>query len=792
MSVHTPTVVGQAVGNPWMARGLFVKRPNFHQLAGSGTEVPAWAGRLQASLRGVPAAVLACFVASWVPVPAAAQWIMGEGGLATTYVGAEPGTKRPVFRKLMLVAIGPDAVAPDPHHDHFAGCMRDAVVAVVERDTEWRDTLDLATKPLFTLADDLRGAGVPVDSASVGAGRRARIDSVAAVMADVRLQFMRNLASCLGPRRELVQHARLGVVNRVCLPGAARSCSGRGFTTDPGYSSNQRFAKIFEWFQNGGARAENEVVELGRDGAVVPVAITRELYEKPWPEAPDSAAVRRAFEAAVPQLRRARARFDYVVPRMLRLPREASHRLIDVIANPSVAVPGLADSAVGPDALLILSDEIARTRIVECVTLRAKRTPEDAGACAGYTLDVDLLASCMNGGRCVPPYSADGLLGPLAVTAPLGTADLVSAALLPRLPGASLDEYKRHAVGCRHEATPEAAASCVARASLAPDAQGTLDCLTRNAKDRSRAAGVAACLSDGLKEGPQRAVATCMAAAHADPKVAAICAAQGGLRPEVTEAAACARARLERKDTAGAAACAAGLSGGQPAKLARCVAEHPRDWKAATVCFYAGDGLPEGTGAVLECAGTSSDYKAFAGCVVSSGLLSGAATGDGARLLKCAAQSGGDGLGTVACMAGDSLTAEQQIALQCALQSPDPATFAVCTGGQLTVREFVKCRDRRFGDDECFGPNNEIRKLLKNVGIDIGEGTVIADLADVHLKVLQSQVAFAEHAGRELANLAEGAFKAVQDVASAVGSVANAVVSAGVSVIVQIFKAFGF
>lgn len=767
-------------------------RLDLQKHATSGSVGPTTAGRLRPLRHGLRAAVLALFMATWLPAPATAQWIMGEGGLAATYVGAQPDSKRPVFRKLMLVAIGPDTVAPDTHHDLLARCMRDAVVAVVERDTEWRDTLDLATKPIFTLADDLRSAGVPVDSGSLGAGRRARIDSVAAVMTDVRLQFVRNLTACLGPRRELARQARLGVVNRVCLPDAARTCSGRSVTADPDYSSNQRYAKLFEWFQNGGARAENEVVELGQDGSLVPVAITRDLREQPWPEAPDPATARRAFEAAVPQLRRARARFDYVVPRLLGLPREAGHRLIDVIANPSVALPGLADSVVGPDALLTLSDEVARTRIVECVTLRAKRTPEDAGACAGYQLDVDLLASCMNSRRCVPPYSADGLLGALAVTAPAGTAELVSAALLPRLPGASLEEYERHAAACRKAPTPEAAAACVARASLAPDAQGTLDCLAANARDRGKTRGIAACLSDGLKEGPQRAVAACMAAAHADPKVAAICAAKAGLPPEVTEAAECARARLERNDTAGAAACAAGMAGGQPARLARCVARHPRDWKAATVCFYAGNGLPEGTEAVLGCADTSGDYKAFAGCVASSGLLGEAATGDGARLLRCAAQSGGDGLGTVACMAGDSLTPEQQIALQCALQSPDPATFAACTGGRLAVREFVKCRDRNFGDDECFGPNNEIRKLLKNVGIDVGQGTVVADLANVHLKVLQSQVAFAEHVGKDLANLSEGAFRVVQDVASAVANVAGAVVSAGVSVVVQVFKAFGF
>lgn len=85
------------------------------------------------------------------------------------------------------------------------------------------------------------------------------------------------------------------------------------------------------------------------------------------------------------------------------------------------------------------------------------------------------------------------------------------------------------------------------------------------------------------------------------------------------------------------------------------------------------------------------------------------------KFARCAILSQGSGFGTAACMLSEKLTPEQQIALQCAAQSPDLVTFAACTGGQLTLREFAKCQGKDIAEDECFGENNEIRKFFKNV-----------------------------------------------------------------------------
>jgi hypothetical protein len=72
---------------------------------------------------------------------------------------------------------------------------------------------------------------------------------------------------------------------------------------------------------------------------------------------------------------------------------------------------------------------------------------------------------------------------------------------------------------------------------------------------------------------------------------------------------------------------------------------------------------------------------------------------------------------------------EWRIAAECAVSSGGvPVTFAVCTGGRLTIRELFKCVQGRIGES-CFGPNNTIRKFFENAFHDLlngpGEGNDI-------------------------------------------------------------------
>ncbi len=99
---------------------------------------------------------------------------------------------------------------------------------------------------------------------------------------------------------------------------------------------------------------------------------------------------------------------------------------------------------------------------------------------------------------------------------------------------------------------------------------------------------------------------------------------------------------------------------------------------------------------------------------------------DQARLVGCLKDQYDDGTitltGTAVCYGAGSFqpNAELQIAMECAVTTGgNPMAFAGCAGGRLTERELTKCVTHGVGGDGCFGPNNEIVKALRAVGIDV-------------------------------------------------------------------------
>jgi hypothetical protein len=81
--------------------------------------------------------------------------------------------------------------------------------------------------------------------------------------------------------------------------------------------------------------------------------------------------------------------------------------------------------------------------------------------------------------------------------------------------------------------------------------------------------------------------------------------------------------------------------------------------------------------------------------------------------VDCAVQSKGDATGFATCagskLLGASLNPEQQIALQCVVQSGgQPYAAAGCAATRLTLRELEKCATDGFGGDGCFGDSNDL------------------------------------------------------------------------------------
>jgi hypothetical protein len=189
--------------------------------------------------------------------------------------------------------------------------------------------------------------------------------------------------------------------------------------------------------------------------------------------------------------------------------------------------------------------------------------------------------------------------------------------------------------------------------------------------------------------------------------------------------------------------------------------QHSEDWSAAALCFAGerGTNVPPQARTAINCyAQSGGDRNALIGCLASSALPD--MPGDVGRIARCAIVNQGSGLATAACVVRADLTPEQQILLQCASSSADLSTFAICTGGQLTAREFAKCRERRVGENDCFGPNNEIRRFVRNVfQQDIHDQTVLGQAMNVHLEMVKWQVVFAEATLKAAGDLANGALQ---------------------------------
>jgi len=190
------------------------------------------------------------------------------------------------------------------------------------------------------------------------------------------------------------------------------------------------------------------------------------------------------------------------------------------------------------------------------------------------------------------------------------------------------------------------------------------------------------------------------------------------------------------------------------------------------MCYAAQrEDIPEPTRVALSCAQNAEDWRRFAGCVVGSKLNIG---GDLGKITACAAANGGDPITTAACSAYFDLTPEQQIAIQCASQSSDAMTFVACTGGQLTLREYMKCQGKAVAQEDCFGPNNEIRKFVRNMGLgDIQENTVVAQALNFQLDVVKTQVTFAESALQTSGKVGEDVLRGASALATNLGNAAS-------------------
>ena len=147
----------------------------------------------------------------------------------------------------------------------------------------------------------------------------------------------------------------------------------------------------------------------------------------------------------------------------------------------------------------------------------------------------------------------------------------------------------------------------------------------------------------------------------------------------------------------------------------QCLEENPDDPGAALLCSSGNKNLQDSYRRVREvqtCAEDASDKTDLLMCL-------GRQTLGPAELYyaNCLANNRDSWSAAAVCALARDLTPEQQIALNCAMQTGgQPQAFAACTGGKLLKRELTKCWENGIATENgCFGPNNEIIKFWRGV-----------------------------------------------------------------------------
>jgi hypothetical protein len=163
--------------------------------------------------------------------------------------------------------------------------------------------------------------------------------------------------------------------------------------------------------------------------------------------------------------------------------------------------------------------------------------------------------------------------------------------------------------------------------------------------------------------------------------------------------------------------CSGPLGPGPCALVAQYIQQHPQGPPPGTPQFYqplnfssvGAQAQQIGIDCAQQSINTSNIIDSFVSCAGQQVIL----PSDQQALINCAAQSGGQVYGFVACEGGNiinnQLTPEQQIAVQCVADTGgQPYAAAGCAATQLTTRELQKClTDGIGGQNGCFGENND-------------------------------------------------------------------------------------
>jgi hypothetical protein len=510
---------------------------------------------------------------------------------------------------------------------------------------------------------------------------------------------------------------RLAIVLRPCAPP---TCSLTEFAKKSRNRSTDRFGKLYGWMKSKGLGATNQAYILDSQGVPSPIPAKLDKgYE--WHDDFSKPALQAAFVNAAKHARLTGQSISYSVPELTGLPRETTAHLSDVFDSAYAAAQNLPSNS--QFVLQGISDEIGRTRLIECVRLRGTFDPNSAGRCAGYNIkSAETVAKCLGGGPCMPDFGDRINMDSVAIYARTSLSYIAVNANLPRVNLGSIEQLETVVNRCANVSGEDAKYCVIKNDPRLLPAAATLKCI-ENANGQMGA--VTACAKAALPPEQQKQF-VCFQKNSKNYRALALCASEAQLPPAARNIIGCANSA---GTTTGAMVQTAQCLGLKGAKEVACLQEHQGDWQAAALCA-AGDKLPPQVQSAMECA-KSQSLTSFGVCMVAK-----EGSGEAQRIAACYAETQGVPAAMAVCLASEKLTEDQRIVLECAAQTNGalPAT-AACIGGKEVMKTMSNCHGKKFGEGSCFGESNEIRKFAKNIGLPIGPNSVIADMVNLQLQV---------------------------------------------------------
>ena len=280
---------------------------------------------------------------------------------------------------------------------------------------------------------------------------------------------------------------------------------------------------------------------------------------------------------------------------------------------------------------------------------------------------------------------------------------------------------------CKNHSAAEDPGFCLVKASLAQDSKAakTLQCI-ESVQGQTKSL-IASCAVTLIPQQQQAEIA-CFQNNTKNYKALALCASGTALPPTAQKLIDC--ASHLKKTTASYKQTALCVGAAEGSREAQCLIQHKDDWPNAALCM-GGNQVPQQVQSALRCAEHSDSYGSFGVCMVAA-----EGAGEAQRIAECYVEGQGIPAAVAVCLAAPFLTTDQRIALECAAETNGalPAT-AACTGGRMAMKEMLNCQGHHFAEGNCFSESNELRKLAKTLGMEIGPHSVVADVVNIQLQI---------------------------------------------------------